>query len=87
GGMLSSTEEFNRFEAEVVQLKKDHNYKKEIKWSNISRQHIEFYENLLVLIERFICTSENTKYRQMFMDRSYRYIGESASELDSQFKI
>ncbi|HCK0217268.1 TPA: DUF3800 domain-containing protein [Klebsiella oxytoca] len=87
GGMLSSTEEFNLFEAEVVQLKKDHNYKKEIKWSNISRQHIEFYENLLVLIERFICTSENTKYRQMFMDRSYRYIGESASELDSQFKI
>ena len=75
------------FEAEVILLKKDHNYKKEIKWSNISRQHIKFYESLLFLIEKIIRASKKTKYRQMFMDSSYRYIGESASEPDSHFKI
>lgn len=87
GGILSSKDEFEIFEHKVKELKKEFNYKKEIKWSNISIQHIDFYEKLLVLVEDFICASHNTKYRQMFMDRSYRYNGETASELDAQFKI
>lgn len=87
GGILSSKDEFERLELEVKILKKEFNYKKEIKWSNISMQHIDFYERLLVLIERFICANDETKYRQMFMDRAYSYNGESVSELDSQFKI
>ena len=87
GGILSSKDEFERLDLEVRNLKKEFNYKREIKWSNISIKNIDFYEKLLVLIEQFICECDETKYRQMFMDRAFRYNGKSVSELDSQFKI
>lgn len=87
GGILSSKDEFERLENEVKNLKKEFNYKKEIKWSNISLQHIDFYNKLLLMVENFICANYETKYRQMFMDRSFKYTGELIPELDSQFKV
>lgn len=87
GGLLSSKSAFDLLEDSVKSLKKEMNYKKEIKWGNISIKDIEFYQRLLVIIENFICGNRETKYRQMFMDRAFRYTGTTSSDLDSQFKV
>jgi len=87
GGILSSENSFDDLECEVKKLKKQHNYKKEIKWSNLSARDISFYTELLELVGTFLCKEDHTKYRQMFMDRSYQYTGVNAPDLDSQFKI
>lgn len=71
----------------VKQLKIDFNYKKEIKWSNISIQNIDLYNEILVVLEDFIRDKSETKYRQLFMDRAYTYAGPQHSELEGQFKI
>lgn len=87
GGLFSSQQSFKNLEQEVRAIKKHFNYKKEIKWANISIQNIDFYNALLVCIEKFIDENTETKYRQLFMDRVYKYTGVECSELETQFKI
>ncbi|WP_191112333.1 DUF3800 domain-containing protein [Acinetobacter lwoffii] len=87
GGLFSTQKSFKDLEQEVRTLKKHFNYKKEIKWGNISIQDIDFYNELLICIEKFIDRNPETKYRQLFMDRVYKYTGQQCSELETQFKI
>ncbi len=74
-------------EQKVRTIKETFNYKKEIKWANISNKDIDFYNELLLCIEEFIDRNTETKYRQLFMDRAYKYTGTECSELETQFKI
>lgn len=86
GGLISTENNFKNLEQQIKKLKKLHNYSKEIKWSNISIKNIKFYNDLIKIIEDFISATAETKYRQMFMDRAYRYTGASCSEIETQFK-
>lgn len=87
GGLFSTQKNFNELERKIKQLKIDFNYKKEIKWSNISIQDIDLYKEILVVLEDSIRDKSETKYRQLFMDRAYTYAGPQHSELEGQFKI
>lgn len=87
GGLISTENHFKNLELDIKRLKKQHNYSKEIKWSNISSRNINFYNDLILIVESFINSIPETKYRQLFMDRAYRYIGMPCSEIETQFKI
>lgn len=87
GGIISTESNFRNLELDIRRLKKQHNYSKEIKWSNVSSQNISFYNDLLTIVESFINSIPETKYRQLFMDRAYRYTGMPCSEIETQFKI
>ncbi len=88
GGLISTENHFKALDKQIKSLKKQHNYSsKEIKWSKISLQNINFYNDLLQVVEKFINTTTETKYRQMFMDRAYRYTGTTCSEIETQFKV
>ncbi|MDP7837061.1 DUF3800 domain-containing protein, partial [Acinetobacter baumannii] len=65
----------------------EYKYTKEIKWANISNQDIDFYNQLIDLIFQFLQKSQDSKYRQFFMDRARPYVGEPCSNIEAQFKV
>ncbi|WP_335954435.1 DUF3800 domain-containing protein [Acinetobacter guillouiae] len=87
GGFFATPQEFKKFEQELILLQKKFNQSKEIKWGNLSKYNVDFYNEIIKLVEIFLCDNHFSKYRQFFMDRHHQYSGAQASMLDSQFKM
>ena len=87
GGFLSTNDEFLILENRIKILKKTYKYHKEIKWNNISKRDIDFYNQVLNEVDIFLRKSDHTKYRQFFMDRSRVYTGIPSTLLETQFKV
>lgn len=87
GGFLATQQEFKQFEKNLTLLQKQYKQSKEIKWGNISNYNINFYKDIICLVDNFLRENKYAKYRQFFMDRHHQYIGQPTTALDSQFKI
>lgn len=87
GGFLATPQEFKQFENDLILLQKKHKQSKEIKWAKLSKNNIDFYKEIIILVENFLCINRFSKYRQFFMDRHHEYSGLQTNTLDSQFKM
>ncbi len=87
GGFFATSKEFKQFEKKLNLLQKQHKQSKEIKWGNISKENLNFYNDIIILVNDFLCENEFSKYRQFFMDKHHEYQGLQSSVLDSQFKM
>lgn len=87
GGIMGEEKYIDRLITHLERIKQRHNCPKiEIKWSNLDSRNIEMYKELVGCLAEHI-TAGHIKYRQMFKDRSYHYVGgTTGTALDIQFK-
>jgi len=58
----------------------EHPHKNEIKWSRLNARYFSDYKKLIDIFFDFWMQHDELKYRQMFLDRKYEYIGEGNSK-------
>lgn len=87
GGIIGEEKYIDRLTTDLKRIKAAHSCPNmEIKWSNLDQRNQEMYRALITCLANHI-TAGRIRYRQMFKDRSYQYVGEvSGSSLDIQFK-
>lgn len=87
GGIFGEEKYIDKLSAELSKIKSNHNCPRiEIKWSNLDEKNFEMYKALIQCVSNHIL-SGRIRYRQMFKDRSYHYVGDrTGSDLDIQFK-
>lgn len=87
GGIFGEEKYIDRLVSELQKIKKLHNKPNaEIKWSNLKNDNIILYKAIVDCLSNHIL-SGRIRYRQMFTDRSFHYVGDkTGSNLDIQFK-
>lgn len=87
GGIFGEEKYLDRLDADLQKIRRKHTCPHmEIKWSNLDSQNAAMYREMVACLAAHI-VSGRIRYRQMFKDRSYHYVGHvGGSELDIQFK-
>lgn len=87
GGIIGEDRYIDRLTTELQKIRATYSCPRmEVKWSNLDQQNFEMYKALISCLASHI-TSGRIRYRQMFKDRSYHYVGDAGgSQLDIQFK-
>ena len=87
GGIFGEEKYIDRLNADLTKIINKYSLPRiEIKWSNLDSRNNDMYKELIICLSNHIISGK-IRYRQMFKDRSYHYVGESpGTELDVQFK-
>lgn len=87
GGIFGEEKYIDRLNSDLQKIRFKYQCPQlEIKWSNLDEKNVEMYREMVACLASHIM-SGRIRYRQMFKDRSYHYVGNAAgSELDIQFK-
>lgn len=87
GGIFGEEKYLDRLTHDLQKIRAKHNCPNiEIKWSNLDQKNIDMYREMVECLATHI-QSGRIRYRQMFKDRSFHYVGTAkGSELDIQFK-
>lgn len=90
GGLFGLESCLDRLETSLRKVARTANYNLEVKWSNLSERD---YDTYLLLVDTFFnhLSTDEIRYRQVFLDRSYVYVPKPGSsplsDLDVQFRI
>lgn len=76
--LFATSDTISLLERELKNTNKNftHIHKNEIKWSKLNARYFDDYKKLIDTFFDFWETSDDLKYRQLFLDRKYDYIGE-----------
>ena len=87
GGIFGEEKYIDKLTHDLLKIKSNHKCPNiELKWSNLDEKNVCMYKDLIECLSNHIL-SGRIRYRQMFKDRSYHYVGEkTGTELDIQFK-
>ena len=90
GGLFALESDADRLETELRNCASNHNFRHELKWSNLSVQNLDIFKALVDILLSHI-ENHNIKYRQVFLDRQFVHVPSHTelplSDLDIQFRI
>lgn len=87
GGIFGEEKYIDRLNSDLQKIRRKHKCTNlEIKWSNLDERNADMYREMVCCLAGHI-RSGRIRYRQMFKDRSFHYVGNAGgTELDIQFK-
>lgn len=88
GGIMASSKTMIDLEENIRQLKKEYDFRREIKWTHVSRRDELFFIKLIEIFrDMMLDPAYDLKYRQLFLDRAISYKGEPSTTLEAQYKV